>query len=122
MSITISGLPHTWLIDLDGTILRHNGHKEGKETLLPGVIEFWRKIPKEDRAILLSARDVAYKEDTLNFLSGFDLWWSDVLFGLPVGERIIINDKKPSGLPAAIAINVDRDVGLHDLFNVDPRY
>ena len=30
-------------------------------------------------------------------------------FGMPMGERIIVNDRKPSGLGMAIAININRD-------------
>jgi hypothetical protein len=34
------------------------------------------------------------------------------LFGLPGGERVFINDRKPSGLPTAFAVSVVRDSGL----------
>ena len=35
-----------------------------------------------------------------------------MLTGMPTGERILINDIKPSGLRTALAINVKRDEGL----------
>ena len=28
---------------------------------------------------------------------------------MPMGERIIVNDRKPSGLDMAVSINMDRD-------------
>ena len=27
MKLVLSGLPHTWVLDLDGTIVLHNGYK-----------------------------------------------------------------------------------------------
>ena len=36
--LILSTLPKTWIFDLDGTILKHNGYKiDGEDTLLPGV-------------------------------------------------------------------------------------
>ena len=37
------------------------------------------------------------------------------LFGLPAGERVLINDTKPSGLSTALAVNVVRDAGLANI-------
>ena len=34
-NITLSPLGHTWLLDLDGTIVKHNGYKEGGDVRLP---------------------------------------------------------------------------------------
>ena len=28
---------------------------------------------------------------------------------MPMGERIVVNDRKPSGLDMAVAMNIDRD-------------
>ena len=122
ISNKISSLQHTWLIDIDGTIVKHNGHKSGEEELLPGINDFWRKIPAEDTIILLSSRKEIEKESTLNFLQLHNLRFNHAIFDLPMGERCLINDKKPSGLNTAIAINVDRDYGLVDLdFQIDKK-
>ena len=112
MSINLSMLPHTWLIDVDGTVLKHNGHKNGGDELLPGVREFWGQIPDEDVVILLSARTEDEKKATLDFLRQCGLRFDHTLFGLPVGERVLINDEKPRGLATAVAANIPRDVGL----------
>ena len=32
-----------------------------------------------------------------------------MIFNLPMGERIVMNDRKPSGLEMSVAINLDRD-------------
>ena len=36
-----------------------------------------------------------------------------LLMGLPVAERIVINDTKPGGLETAVALNVPRDKGMY---------
>ncbi len=39
--LVLSSLGHTWILDLDGTILKHNGYKDsGEDTLLPGASQF----------------------------------------------------------------------------------
>ena len=121
MKLPLSRLPHTWFIDLDGTVLAHNGHLSGKERLLPGVHAFWSSIPAEDQIFLLSARKEFEKEASLRFIRDCGLRFNHALFGLPTGERVLINDRKPSGLPTAFAVNVERDGGMAHLeVSVDP--
>ena len=39
--LILSTLPKTWIFDLDGTIVRHNGYKlDGKDSLLAGMKEY----------------------------------------------------------------------------------
>ena len=106
---------HTWLIDVDGTILKHNGHKFGNEEILPGVKDFWKLIPMTDVIVLLSARTQREMKETLKFLKMNQLRYDKVVFGLPRGERILINDQKPKGLLTALAVNTQRDIGLKSL-------
>ncbi len=120
MKLTLSTLRHTWLIDLDGTILRHNGHLEGCEELLPGVKGFWDKIPTKDLIVLLTARQAAYSKDTVDFLRSQGIRFDHIIFDLPSGERVLLNDMKPSGLPTAHAINLERNDGLSEIrVNID---
>ncbi|MCI8638236.1 MAG: hypothetical protein HFG41_03590 [Coprococcus sp.] len=35
--------------------------------------------------------------------------YDDILFGMPMGERIVVNDRKPSGIEMAVALNIKRD-------------
>jgi len=119
--LRLSALPHTWLIDVDGTILKHNGYLEGGDVLLPGVRALWDSIPATDVIVLLSARDEVDKPATLAFLETEGLRFDHAIFGLPVGERIVINDVKPSGLVTALAVSVVRDQGLADCrVEIDP--
>ena len=46
--LTLSPLPKTWLFDVDGTIVKHNGHLHGGDELLEGVKEFFAQISTED--------------------------------------------------------------------------
>ena len=112
MDLVISALPHLWLIDLDGTIVKHNGHLIGDESLLPGVKDFWKQLPSEDRIVLLTARSSEFRDKTVEFLRLHDLRYDTILFDLPKGERILINDQKASGLTTAIAYCPVRDQGL----------
>lgn len=110
--IPLSRLSHTWLIDIDGTIVKHNGHLAGCDEVLPGVHDFWAKIPKDDMIVLLTARTEEHQSNTLELLQKHGLRFDRVLFSLPAGERILINDIKPQGLKTAVAINLPRDSGL----------
>ncbi len=106
-----TNLSHTWFIDLDGTILKHNGYLEDNDQLLPGVIELWNKIPENDYIIITTGRAEEYRESSLKILDSNGLRYNHAIFGLPLGERIVVNDKKPN-LLTAIAWNVDRDKGF----------
>ena len=120
--LKLSGLPKTWFIDLDGTVLVHNPGLAEPDRLLPGVREFWAKaIRLEDRVILVTARDPQFETATRVFLAMQELRFDQLIMGLPTGERIVLNDKKPSGLHTAIAINVLRNGGLDGIeIKVDP--
>jgi hypothetical protein len=113
--IVVSRLAHTWLIDVDGTLLSHNGYLHGQDSLLPGVREFWSRIPDGDTVILLSARAEHVRDACLAVFDQAGLRYDHVLFGLPKGERVLINDQKPGGLVTALAVSVTRDAGLAEL-------
>ncbi|KKD38823.1 MAG: hypothetical protein WAN66_20825 [Limnoraphis robusta] len=113
--LVLSCLPKTWLIDIDGVILKHNGYKQDGEILLPGVKKFWHQISQEDFVILLTARTEEMREATLSLLDNHGLRYNIAIFGVPTGERICINDKKASGLLTSYAVNLWRDVGLDSL-------
>ena len=121
MNLTLSSLPHTWILDLDGTLVEHNGYKiYGKDRLLPGVRDFFAQIPDEDYVLILTARKQDYKLLTERFLDENVLKYDLILYNMPVGERIVINDDKPSGLKMGMSVNKARDeaVGIRiDILN-----
>ena len=118
--ITLSELSHTWILDVDGTIVKHNGYKiDGYDTLLEGVKNFFEQIPKTDKVILLTAREGTYLESLKVFLKEHNIRYDYILPDMPMGERILINDIKPSGLKTAYAINKIRDEKLDVPFEIN---
>ena len=118
--IEVSSLNKTWIFDIDGTLVKHNGYKiDGFDTLLDGAKEFIDNIPVDDMIIIVSARKNEYKESTINFLKEHGIRYDYIIFEAPVGERILINDKKPSGLNMSVAINTDRDEFMKDTIVVN---
>lgn len=117
INLLLSTLPKTWLLDIDGTIVKHNGHKlTDKEQLLPEVKNILeRNIRIEDTIILTTSR----KDNESNHIKELikDICKCNVklVSQLPHGERILINDQKESGLNTAYAINVKRDNGLSNV-------
>lgn len=108
--IIMSTLSKTWIFDLDGTLLKHNGYKlDGKDSILPGVKEYLDSIPQDDRLIILTSRTEEYRDSTIRFLEDEGIRYDEILFNMPFGERIVVNDRKPSGLETAVAFNIDRD-------------
>lgn len=108
--LEMSSLNKTWLFDIDGTIVKHNGYKmDGTDTLLAGAKDFLDSLPENDKVILLTSRTNEYRKVTLDFLKNNGIRYDEIIFGLPFGERILVNDKKPSGLKMAYSINSVRD-------------
>lgn len=67
-------------------------------------------FPKEDFILILTSRTDEYKEMTLSFLKDNGIRYDQILFNIPMGERIVVNDRKPSGIDMAVAINTSRDL------------
>ena len=112
--VNFSELPKLWLIDLDGTIIYHNSHKSLPQRLTKDAKTFVNRIPSVDKIIFVTAREKIHAEITEKFLNANKIRYDSILYGMPHGERILINDKKPSGLKTAYAINIQRDCGLSE--------
>ena len=109
--LILSSLGHTWLLDLDGTIVKHNGYKiDGQDTFLDGAEAFLRSLPMQDKIIFLTSREEKLKEQTESLLKEHGIRFDGILYGMPYGERILFNDCKPSGLKTGIAVNMKRDM------------
>ena len=118
-NLKLSSLPKTWIFDLDGTILVHNGYKNGGDRILPGVKEFFDKIPETDYILILTARKEEVLESSIKFLKDNGIRYNEILADIPFGERILFNDMKDSGLKTSYAINLKRDEGLDFSVEVD---
>ncbi len=113
LELSLSTLGHTWILDLDGTLVKHNGYKlDGKDSLLDGVEEFLASIPPEDMVIILTSRTEDYRKQTVAFLQTHGIRYNEIIFNVPYGERILINDDKPSGLRMVVALEKKRDSEL----------
>lgn len=118
--IKMSPLGKTWIFDIDGTIVKHNGYMlDGHDTLLEGAKEFFDNIPEGDMVILLTSRTSEYSEMTEEFLENAGIRFDSIIYNAPYGERIIVNDRKPSGLNTSIAINTNRDEFLKTEIEID---
>src|SRR5574344_1392772 len=94
--LVLSSLGHTWILDLDGTIVKHNGYKiNGEDSFLNGAKEFLENIPNDDMIIFLTSRTEGQKELTEKFLADNNVKYSHIIYNAPYGERILMNDDKP---------------------------
>ena len=123
-------LDKTWFVDLDGTVLKHRTNNEidnfinkyGEKSHLEEVplvdrIRFFRNLPKGDIIIVTTARLEHQREHTLRALNHWKMPYNNIIFDIPSGPRIVVNDIKPpltAGnkhyLDAAYALNVNRNV------------
>tara|TARA_B100001094_G_C17653087_1_gene540595 strand:- start:176 stop:544 length:369 start_codon:yes stop_codon:yes gene_type:complete len=113
-NIEMSTLNKTWIFDLDGTLVKHNGYKS-KEEVLPGVKKFFSdNVKQEDKVIFMTARTLQQASTAIETLSKDCIVCDHLITDLPHGERIMYNDKKNSGLKTCYAFNVNRNAGLEE--------
>ena len=118
--LELSILAKTWILDIDGTLVKHNGYKiDGHDTLLDGVKEFFEKISSDDKVVLLTARKEEYLPTLKDFLKANNIRYDYLLTDMPMGERILVNDRKPSGLDMAFAINKNRDENFDIVYKIN---
>lgn len=110
--LTLSTLGKTWIFDFDGTLVEHNGYKTGEDRWLPGALEFMKGIPETDYVLILTAREKEAREKTVAFLDRYGIRYNDIKFEMPMGERILLNDSKPSGLRMSYSLECKRNEGL----------
>lgn len=118
--LEFSTLNKTWILDIDGTLVKHNGYKiDGHDTLLDGVKEFFDNLSPDDKVVMLTARKEEDLEDLKNFLKENNLRYDYLLTDMPMGERILVNDRKPSGLDMAFSVNKNRDAKLDISYKIN---
>ncbi len=114
-------MPKTIFCDIDGTILQHLGdvlkNRKDKQALLPHVLETFRAWDREGHTIILTtARKESERVRTEEQLRGTGISYDRLIMGLPAGDRILINDRKPhSDRDTAYAINLARNQGLTNI-------
>lgn len=113
-----NSLPKTIICDIDGCIFKHQGNLPDMilktPELCPNVKEQfdeWDKLAY--KVILLTGRRESMRDITEKQLKSFGLFWDLLIMGATRGERILINDRKPScSSPTATAINLTRNQGF----------
>ena len=110
----------TLFIDIDGTLFEHKGTFSNialtESTLLPNAREKMDEwCSKEYRIILTTARRESLRNRTESELQRLCIPYDCLVMGISKGQRVLINDRRPSGDDTAFAINIDRDTGLGDI-------
>lgn len=114
--LEMSCLPKTWFIDLDGVLVKHNGHHDQRgDKWLERAWEFISNLNQEDKVILTTSRNLKDTQPIIEELENKGVKIYASITDLPHGERIVINDRKPSGLRTAFSISLDRDAGMKDI-------
>ena len=110
--------PKTIFCDIDGTLLENTGDivKNYREstTILDGVISTMKDWEKHNfKIILITGRKESTRQHTEKQLQDLGIVYDELIMGLPNGDRVVINDKKPnSARNTAYGINVVRNKGL----------
>jgi histidinol phosphatase-like enzyme len=111
----------TIFCDIDGTLVKHQAPTSTTlETadleLLPGTIE---KLLEWDikgyNIILTTGRRESARKATETQLTKVGIIYDQLIMGIGGGIRVLINDNKPEGEEAAIAINLKRNIGIKDI-------
>lgn len=114
------GRPKTIICDIDGTLIKHHGNLSQQllkePELLPGTLE---KLNEWDRKgyqiILLTGRKESMRKITEEYLSKMGIFYDKLIMGVTSGERVLINDNKPSGQKTAFAVCIERNEGLKEV-------
>jgi hypothetical protein len=112
--------PKTIFCDIDGTLVEHTGNiidnLYTKESLknVKSTISNWDKL--NYMIILTTGRCESVREQTEKQLLSAGVVYDQLIMGLPNGDRVLINDKKPNGIRnTAYAINVVRNEGFEHI-------
>lgn len=120
MPLPLNELGGTFILDLDGVLVKHNGHlTPAGDQLLPGIKEFFSQLTPKDQVIIASARESRFAQATEKFLKDQGIIYKAIIYELPTGPRVLINDGKP-GVPeknlppchTTFHLEVKRDEGL----------
>ena len=116
--------PKTIFLDIDGTILKHQGNLtaifRNPPELLDGVLETLNHWEMQGYNIILTTgRKESLRKVTEQQLQEFGIFYDQLIMGIGGGIRYIINDFKPnSNLPTCHAITINRNEGIAHLKNL----
>jgi hypothetical protein len=111
----------TIFIDIDGTLIeQHENYMERIAEgmpfkVLPGTLEKFKEWDtKCYNIILVTARRESSRALTERTLEELGVFYDQLIMGIGVGPRVVINDLKPNHpeTPTAVAINLKRNEGI----------
>ena len=110
----------TVFIDIDGTVLRHNGDLSTQVlsdcTPLDGVVEKFNDWNRKGYHIVLTTgRKECMRVLTMSQLQKAGLFYDQLVMGLPRGQRVLVNDSKPDMEKTALSFTVERNRGIRDI-------
>lgn len=113
--------PKTIFCDIDGTLVEHTGdiirNYSTQVNVLPNVLENIKQWDKLNyRIILTTGRQESIRKATEEALEKAGIVYSQLIMGIPNGDRVLINDKKTRGIRnTAYAINLVRNKGMSNV-------
>lgn len=110
----------TIFIDIDGTLIEQIENwaehiaAGSKFKILPGTLEKLKEWEtKGYRLILTTARRESGRRLTEQTLSELGIFYDQLVMGIGIGPRVVINDLKPgSDTPMAEGISLPRNTGI----------
>jgi hypothetical protein len=105
----------TLFVDIDGVLVENSSEffspEWGESAAMAKNIECINDLyNKKTYIVLTTSRSDEYGERTLLQLQDLDIKYHQIIFNLPHGKRILINDYSTSNsYPSALAINIKRD-------------
>ena len=104
---------------MDGVICywkKDNYNKD--EVLIMENVNLLKKLIKEKncKIILTTARSKKKCKQVLKLLKHQGLNFYKCVYDLGVGQRLVINDKKSTGLKSAFSLNTERNKSFFDLY------
>jgi phosphoserine phosphatase len=110
--------PSTIFVDLDGVLIQHCGPDTwfGDFIVLPGAHEALKRWWEAGcKIIIVTGRPSCLRQHVEDELRRHGLYYHQLIMDAGSGTRYVINDMKPYApkVPTAVAVNVERNVGLN---------
>lgn len=110
----------TIFCDIDGVLLEHYDHSTNNSELNNTLCDFSKLrdlSQKNHKIILTTARSNKNRKQLESLLLSKNIYYDQLITGLPSGPRILINDRKPSKVftPQSNCLEVVRNNGLQNL-------
>lgn len=110
----------TIFIDIDGTLIKHQG---SLEKCIYGPVETIQYTEEKiqdwmlagHRVIITTARPESTRKQTIKTLEECRIMYDMLIMGLPHGPRVVINDAKPNIGEMAVGITIKRNSGICEI-------